>query len=372
MTEVQQLIPVTPPEMVLDGTEPAEDLQVLDLHSSRPAAAVASMGHSATGANNGEACSQAETRSATAAGEADADDGGPTGAATKVLRILLKTDTIGGKMPLPDPSTDEGADMDYDPGMHPKSCPGVICSNLWLLVYIGLVCVCLWRLVDPDNVGAVAGDESWLWFNHHCAETGEELAKMLALDDRPVIKLPTFKVRIDAQLTQFEEDSPSLQKVEVIDDTGYTRHPITSHLAPIPGVKSVVKKMKLPLNGFGAPKVRTPHKSPAEACPVHEFVQCSDWGSTSVTPTPAADGRLSRVPPRTPVPADDVDSTFARAAAHRFTSETLKARYQELGIFEAGQHFYPHTAHLFARLGEERLPPPDSLCILCSEILWVP
>jgi hypothetical protein len=293
MTEVQQLIPVAPPELVPaqppgaaatggggDTAAPVADLEALELDDHRPAARA--MDDAATGADSWVASSQAKESSAHAAG-----DSGTGGAASKVMDMLLKTDTIGGKMPLPDPSTEEGASVDYDPAMHPKSIPGVICSNLWLLVYIALVCVLLWRLVDPENTGAVAGDESWLWFNHHCAETDEELAKMLAMDDRPVIKLPTFKVRISAQLTQFEDDSPSLQKLEMVDDTGYMRQPLTSHLAPIPGVKSVAQKIKLPLNGY--------------------------------------DERLSRVLPRTPVPAGDVDSTFARAAAHRFTSETLKA-----------------------------------------------
>jgi hypothetical protein len=45
------------------------------------------------------------------------------------------------------------------------------------------------------------------------------------------------------------------------------------------------------------------------------------------------------------MPTDNIDTSFARAAAHRFTSETLKARYQALGIFEAGEPFYKHTSH---------------------------
>lgn len=67
------------------------------------------------------------------------------------------------------------------------------------------------------------------------------------------------------------------------------------------------------------------------------------------------DPKLSPVLPATPFESDDIDATFARAAAHRFTSETLKARYQELGIFEAGQPFAPHSAHLFARFDPNQL-----------------
>ena len=165
----------------------------------------------------------------------------------------------------------------------------VICSNFWLLVYLAVCCVFFYRLWDDGNAGAVPGDEAWLWFNHHCHVDEAELAKNLAMGDRPVMKLPTFQVRIDAKLTQFEQDRPSLQGLEVIDDTGYFRHPITSKDAVVPGVKSVHQHLKVPLNGF--------------------------------------DEDLSRVSPKTPVPTDDIDSTFARAVAHRFTSETLKARY---------------------------------------------
>jgi hypothetical protein len=193
----------------------------------------------------------------------------------------------------------------------------VICSNFWLLVYLVVCCVFFYRLWDDGNAGAVPGDEAWLWFNHHCHVDEAELAKNLAMGDRPVMKLPTFQVRIDAKLTQFEQDRPSLQGLEVIDDTGYFRHPITSKDAVVPGVKSVHQHLKVPLNGF--------------------------------------DEDLSRVSPKTPVPTDDIDSTFARAAAHRFTSETLKARYQELGIFEAGEPFYPHSSYLFARFQPEQL-----------------
>eukprot|EP01047_Picozoa_sp_COSAG01_P004311 COSAG01_NODE_141_length_24253_cov_36.101130_23_plen_369_part_00 len=325
MTEVQQLMPVAPSGQVTPGAAAtvngpvdldrleaamAPDEGIEDGHATPPLSVAAAVTDGAAAAA-GEKAAAAATDSDKAG-----EEGQPQG--SKVLDMLLKTDTIGGKIPLLDPSTlEEGAEVDYNPGMHPKSIPGVICSNFWLLVYLALVCVLVMRLADSENVGAVAGDEAWLWFNHHCAETDAELAKMLAMDDRPVIKLPTFKVRVSAQLTQFEDDSPSLQKLQLVDDTGYMRHPMTSHLDPIPGVKSVAQKIKLPLNGF--------------------------------------DERLSRVPPHTPVAADDVDSTFARAAAHRFTSETLKARYQELGIFEAGQSFYPHTAHLFARLDPTQL-----------------
>ena len=73
-----------------------------------------------------------------------------------------------------------------------------------------------------------------------------------------------------------------------MDDTGYLRHPLASTLAPVPGVKSVAQKLKVPLNGW--------------------------------------DENLSTVEPAVQVPTDSIDSTFARTAAHRFTSETLKVR----------------------------------------------
>ena len=46
-----------------------------------------------------------------------------------------------------------------------------------------------------------------------------------AIESRPgAAALPnvqqTFKVRVDVELTMFEQDSPSLQKLELIDDTG--------------------------------------------------------------------------------------------------------------------------------------------------------
>jgi hypothetical protein len=105
--------------------------------------------------------------------------------------------------------------------------------------------------------------------------------------------------------------------VQLIDDTGYLRHPVSSTARSVPGVKSAVQKIKLPLNSF--------------------------------------DEELSKVAPVTHVSAHDLDSTFARAAAHRFTSETLKARYQELGIFAPGDAFYNHTCHLFARFDPNQL-----------------
>lgn len=128
---------------------------------------------------------------------------------------------------------------------------------------------------------------------------------------------PTFKLAVETKLIQFEEKSPSVQKLEFIDDTGYMRHPLVNTPLDIPTVKSVVSHVKMPLGGF--------------------------------------DAELSRVDPGTNVPTDDIDENFARAAAHRFTAETLKARYQKFGVFDAGQPFVPHTAYMFARFDSNQL-----------------
>lgn len=98
----------------------------------------------------------------------------------------------------------------------------------------------------------------WTFFNHHCYATDAELTDRLAKNDRPVMKLPTFKVAIDTKLTLFEDDSPSLQKLELIDETGYSRHPFTSSDAPVRGVRSVAQKMKIPINGFDGQLSKVP------------------------------------------------------------------------------------------------------------------
>lgn len=37
------------------------------------------------------------------------------------------------------------------------------------------------------------------------------------------------------------------QKIELVDDTGFTRHPFTSKDADIAGVKSVISKVQIPM-----------------------------------------------------------------------------------------------------------------------------
>jgi hypothetical protein len=151
---------------------------------------------------------------------ASAADGGEQTAAdpnddgrwqAKSRSVLMKTDAVGGKIQLPKPNkaalrmltgnrqrmvewSHVVPDVDWDPGMAPKSVAGALCSNFWRLVYLLLAGVALYRLVDSSNVGTVAGDEAWVWFNHHCHETNEELNTNIAKGDLPVIKLPTFKV----------------------------------------------------------------------------------------------------------------------------------------------------------------------------------
>jgi hypothetical protein len=71
-----------------------------------------------------------------------------------------------------------------------------------MLIYLGFLVLLGWRFFDDNNRGAAPGDEVWLFFSHHCAETDAELAEMLIKDDRPVMKIPTFKMRIDTELTQ--------------------------------------------------------------------------------------------------------------------------------------------------------------------------
>eukprot|EP01051_Picozoa_sp_SAG22_P002722 SAG22_NODE_124_length_18884_cov_34.149367_7_plen_697_part_00 len=240
-------------------------------------------------------------------------------------KIVLKyrgLDGVHGKLE-PDPQ------VEWDPGMHPKSVLGAICTHLWVLIYLVLLCLLGWRFFDNGNTGAVPGDKVWLYFSHHCAGTDAELAEKLIKDDRPIMKIPTFMLRIDTKLTQFEADAPSLQKLDLIDDTGYFPHPLTSSPGPVPGVKSVVQSLKVPLNSF--------------------------------------DERLSRVAPYRAVPAENIDDSYARAAAHRFTSETLKARYQALGIFEAGQPGYNHSAHLFACFRPDQLKNLKS----CQLQVWL-
>lgn len=48
-------------------------------------------------------------------------------------------------------------------------------------------------------------------------------------------------------------------------------------------------------------------------------------------------------------------NSFGRTAAHRFTSESLKGRYQEQGVFAEPAGFYNHTSYMFARFDENQL-----------------
>ena len=205
----------------------------------------------------------------------------------------------------------------YKPTHGPKTCAGAVFSII-CVAFVGI----LWgyfsyQFFRPDNTWNINGDDVMM-NDYDCHPPGSaKQLEQLRTRELAVIDLPSMVMTVHNTLTFYEEKTPSLQRVVVIDATGYNPY-YASTDDIVPQVSAVYQSLSVPLNSFD--ERFSPFSAPNSAATI------------------------------------DANELIAVQSGHLYTAESMKMMYGLNNLLAVeNDKFFPHTTHVYARFKREQM-----------------
>ena len=190
---------------------------------------------------------------------------------------------------------------EYDPTKYPKSVWGAVATSVLRLAVLVLV---VWYLIQLFSFTTLISQGSVMQLNAPLpGQAGQQ------------IDVPTVEFSLHSLITFYEADSPSLQRIDVQDMTGYNPT-LVSRASKVPLSTAFYASSAVQLNSFDS-ATQTVDSSEAE------------------------------------VQLNMKDRSFA-VSTHSF-AETIKVLYEEALVYPTDNGFYNHTAIVYARIPQTAL-----------------